>query len=140
MESKDLSGAALWDANLEGADLEGANLRGANLRGANLEGADLRGANLRGANLHDADLWDANLEKGADLFSFTAGKHFGYYVHWQSYLKIGCIGESLQWWQENYQQVGLANEYSDLHIARYGKIIAMIAELYPVEEVSDDSV
>ena len=109
-----------------------ADLRGANLRGADLRGANLRGANLRGANLRGAYLYGANLEF-TGLFSFTAGLHFGFYVPWQRYLKIGCIGESLEWWLENYEAAGAKNDYSAQEITRYGSLIRMIAEVNPAD-------
>ena len=66
LESANLSGADLRDADLSGATLRCANLSGADLRDADLSGATLRCANLRGANLSDANLSGANLS-GADL-------------------------------------------------------------------------
>jgi uncharacterized protein YjbI with pentapeptide repeats len=81
MDSKDLTGAHLQNANLARtscqktnlmrAYLKEANLEGANLRGAYLNEADLEGANLRGANLEGAVLTGANLREtnigGANL-------------------------------------------------------------------------
>ena len=45
-----LSGANLYESDLEGADLSLTNLTGANLRYARLQGSDLRGANLTNIN------------------------------------------------------------------------------------------
>ena len=67
LESANLSGANLSDADLYRANLYGANLSGANLYRANLSDANLSGADLYGANLSDADLSDADLS-GADLY------------------------------------------------------------------------
>lgn len=85
----DLSGAVLFEADLQGADLRGAFLMGADLEKADLRQADLRradlslsffwgstsevgllanggGSTLRGASLHGANLERANMT-GADL-------------------------------------------------------------------------
>lgn len=66
LEGKDFSGVNLTDADLSHARLRGAVLRGANLHWANLRNADLAGCDLSHANLHGADLCDADLT-GADL-------------------------------------------------------------------------
>ncbi|HEX2619650.1 MAG TPA: pentapeptide repeat-containing protein, partial [Phototrophicaceae bacterium] len=80
-ESGLLTGAYLFEANLQGADLtdasleranlsntllQRANLTRANLQGAVLQGANLQGAKLVGANLQSAYFQEANLQ-GADL-------------------------------------------------------------------------
>lgn len=61
---RELRGADLVGARLDGADLRAADLRGALLiaadcTGADLRGADLLGADLRDTRLHGADLTDA---------------------------------------------------------------------------------
>ena len=132
-----LCGADLYGADLRGADLRGADLRradlyGADLRETDLRGADLRGANLcqaylRGANLREAYLRGANLEN-TEIFSFTAGGHFGFYVPWADYLKIGCVDGSLQWWSEKYQTTGEAYGYSLKSIRTYAAVIRFIVE------------
>ena len=72
IERPDLSGAALYTADLSGAALQEASLTGADLSGADLSGADLSGADLTGrANLYRSKLVGANLSKvrlsGTDL-------------------------------------------------------------------------
>jgi uncharacterized protein YjbI with pentapeptide repeats len=71
LSGADLSGAIVWDVDLNGRDLSGANLSGADLKDANLSDAilwdaNLSGANLQLANLSGADLTDADLS-GANL-------------------------------------------------------------------------
>src|SRR5437588_199230 len=56
LRGADLSGLALYSANLEGADLREADLRGTSLLGAVLVGARLDGAKLHRATLYAADL------------------------------------------------------------------------------------
>jgi hypothetical protein len=80
-EIADLSGAALYDADLRGADLSGADLHGANLRDANLHGAYLSGADLRSAALHGANLGGADLQNTKGLeqqIILPAGDLIGY--------------------------------------------------------------
>jgi len=66
LDSVNLRGAYLREANLWGADLFKADLRDANLWGADLEKADLREADLVGADLGGANLMEAELVR-ADL-------------------------------------------------------------------------
>jgi len=108
--------ADLRHANLERAGLQGAYLQGANLQGTYLQEADLQGANLQGAFLEDI--------KGKEIISFQAGKHFAYYA--DSYIKIGCLCESVSWWLENYKAVGKKEGYSEAEIKRYGSFIESI--------------
>jgi hypothetical protein len=68
---KNLAGADLRDAELNGSDLRfvylaGADLSGADLRRANLEGAVVTNANLRSADVSKAHLDNVNLT-GSDL-------------------------------------------------------------------------
>lgn len=66
-----LSGAWLYEINLQGSSLQGCNLRETDLFEANLKAADLRSADLtdailRKTNLRQANLSQANLQ-GSDL-------------------------------------------------------------------------
>ncbi|MCX5666350.1 MAG: pentapeptide repeat-containing protein [Candidatus Omnitrophica bacterium] len=67
----DLSGAEIFDANLEGSELVGADLSRSDLTHCNLRGADLTKAKLVNSRLWNADLTGANLNEadltGADL-------------------------------------------------------------------------
>jgi uncharacterized protein YjbI with pentapeptide repeats len=58
-DSRGLTYAYLYEADLRNADLEGMNLIGADLRKAQLQGADLSQADLLAADLSGADLRDA---------------------------------------------------------------------------------
>ncbi len=62
----DLSGAEIFDANLEGSELVGADLSRSDLTHCNLRGADLTKAKLVNSRLWNADLTGANLNE-ADL-------------------------------------------------------------------------
>ena len=126
-EGANLKGAYLKGADLKGADLERANLYGADLRGAYLREADLKGADLKGANLYGADLEGADLYN-TSIVSFQLGKHFGYYH--ENYLKIGCIGHSLEYWLENIESIGQENGYTKEEIKAYFSMIKLIKENY----------
>lgn len=62
----DLSGAEIFDANLEGFEFVGADLSHSDLTHCNLRGADLTKAKLVNSRLWNADLTGANLSE-ADL-------------------------------------------------------------------------
>jgi len=62
----DLSGAEIFDANLEGLEFVGADLSNSDLTHCNLRGADLTKAKLVKSRLWNADLTGANLSE-ADL-------------------------------------------------------------------------
>jgi hypothetical protein len=127
-----LRGADLSGANLSGADLSGADLSKANLRGANLSGADLSGADLRGADLRGADLSGVNISC-TEVLGFYLGRHFGF-AHFGeqyeegSYVKIGCAGNSLEWWLNNYKRAGEEEDYSKELIDLYGEQLKLIAK------------
>jgi len=148
LEGADLRGANLFEANLEGANLFEANLRGADLEEADLSGADLRGANLyganlRGANLYGASLFNANLKganlisanlkganiydiKGKDILTFQASKDFAYAC--DGYIKIGCKTYKVEYWLENYGEIGRAKGYTDQQIKDYGNFIKYVSK------------
>lgn len=71
LDEADLSGADLRYINLSGDALYGANMREADLRNANLSYTDMYGTDLGSANLRNADLGSAYLKRanlrGADL-------------------------------------------------------------------------
>jgi len=109
----DLRGADLRCADLRGFNLQYTNLRFANLRDANLQNADLRNADLKGANLHDANLRDAN------LLVLLASRHVIYATKSNRMVRIGCSYYTIDYWLENYQDLGAANKYSEAEIAEY---------------------
>ncbi len=98
-----------------------ANLSGANLYGANLYGASLSGANLYGANLYGANLSNTSLQ-GKTIVSFLAGRHTAYYFG-QDEIKIGCHAHSLNYWLQNFEQIGTDNQYTGEQIKKYGRFI-----------------
>jgi uncharacterized protein YjbI with pentapeptide repeats len=71
LDEADLSGADLRYINLSGDALYGANMREADLRNANLSYTDMYGTDLGRANLRNTDLGSAYLKRanlrGADL-------------------------------------------------------------------------
>ena len=136
LKKTDLRRANLIGANLEGADLRRANLEGAALRRANLERADLIEANLEEAdlieaNLEEADLIGANLIRadlyGTSIVSFQCGKHFAFYH--EGYLKIGCEGNSLDYWIDNVDIIGNNNNYTETEINKYKLFINILKEI-----------
>ena len=145
----DLSRANLSGANLRGADLIGANLRGANLIDANLIDANLIDANLRGADLIGADLSRANLSRanlsGANLrgaknviLQFIASRHQVNVI--DNMVRIGCQNHDLQWWLENYQEVGQSERYTEKEIAEYGMILDHIKRVLELRMESKSEV
>ena len=144
LRGADLEGANLRGANLGGADLGGADLRGADLGGvnlgvANLRRADLRGANLGGANLYGADLRGADL-RGANLYgvnltftkgimSATLGKHLAvaFVFEERKYVKIGCKTLTVEEWLSGFEDIGRAENYSDIDIKLYVSFIKFIS-------------
>lgn len=110
------------------ADLTDANLIAANLTSADLTDANLYGANLTGACLAGADL------SYTCVFTFTLGAHFGF-AHFGeqykdgSYIKIGCKGHSLEYWLDNYEEIGKVNNYTDKLIKNYGIQLRALQEI-----------
>lgn len=131
LSDTNLRGAYLRGANLSSANLSTADLSGADLRGANLQGADLRGANLSNAGLSDADLSNTDL-RGADLNSayiqFCSGKEIVLFVYnkhlaysCDGYATIGCKTYTIEYWLENFEDIGRCSHYTSEEIAAYGK-------------------
>ncbi len=144
LERIDLSTAYLGDADLRGANLRMANLWEAqlieaNLREANLWNANLKRANLSDANLRDADLSETNLRgadlTGADLTNcrgviyFGAGKQLAFYTSHNNYLKIGCEGHDIDYWIDNYAEIGKAEGWDESDIRTYGTLISAMWNL-----------
>ena len=120
-------------ADLRDADLSNANLRDADLRGANLSNANLYEANLSSANLRRANLSGAYLTNTC-IFTFTLGAHsgfahFGDQYEGGSYVKIGCRGYNLEYWLENYKEIGESNGYTDKQIKDYGIQLKALQEM-----------
>jgi len=68
LDTTDLTGIALYEADLNSALLRGAILKGANLRCANLEGADLTNADVTNADLHLANVTKVKPPELLDAF------------------------------------------------------------------------
>ena len=130
LERANLGGANLRGAYLRGASLEDAYLEGANLRGANLGGADLRGADLRGANLGGANLGGAYLRGAIGLLpNGSVPLQIGGTRNWiivreAGKITIGCMHESVEWWEEHHAAVGRREYYTTEEIAEYVAHIA----------------
>ena len=128
----DLSGANLSEANLRRADLSGADLSGADLSGADFYVANLSEANLRRADLSGANLSGADIEF-TNIFSFCINKNFGFYHQSDKYptgdyLKIGCVGNSLEGWLKNYKSTGKKRGYNDKDILLHHAMMLFIKD------------
>jgi hypothetical protein len=111
----------------ERADLSRADLRGTDMRDADLSGADLRGADLRRADLSGADLRRADMRDAEGQYALASfGKHQA--IAAGGYISIGCERHTYQEWLDNYQQIGVANRYTEAEIARYGAWIKIAVE------------
>ena len=122
----DLQSANLRGTYLRGADLQSADLQSADLSGANLYRADLYRANLTGANLIRANLQSADLSeiKGKEILTFQAGKDFAYSC--DGFIKIGCMEHPIEYWLNNFEEIGKDNDYTENEIKRYGGFIKYI--------------
>ena len=122
--------AAVIEAARSGASLRGAYLGSAYLEGANLEGVDLRAADLSGANLRDANLRGAYLEGAIGLLSNGSvplqigGTRNWIIVREAGKITIGCMHESVEWWEEHHAAVGRREHYTTEEIAEYVAHIA----------------
>jgi hypothetical protein len=140
-----LCGANLRYANLQGVNLGSVSLCGADLRYANLQGADLRyaslcGVDLRYANLCDADLGGVSL-CGADLggakgikiptISISGTMHSVYYSGIT--IKIGCYNHDVNYWMQNYVDIGKKHNYTEEQINEYCNYIKLIKQLEEVK-------
>ena len=143
----------LEDANLEGIDFSGSDLRVADLKGANLRYSDLTNVNLEGANLEYTDLRNAYLTsadltgarlKGACLddicwnmaklnntgvYLFKSPRHDGIYNSKDDKLYMFRMTHSLDYWLQNYADIGKKHRYTDEEIEEYGQWIKSLKEL-----------
>ena len=62
---------------------------------ANLSGADLRGADLKGAH---------------DIKTFKYERHLA--IQYLDRIRIGCGDHTIEYWLENYQTIGQANNHT----------------------------
>ena len=99
-----------------------ANLTSADLTGANLHRANLTGANLIRANLQSADLSEI---KGKEILTFQAGKDFAYSC--DGFIKIGCMEHPIEYWLNNFEEIGKDNDYTENEIRLYGIFIKFIS-------------
>ena len=107
-------------AYLSGADLREAYLNGADLKGADLTGADLTGAYLNGADLQNTKIFYFQ------LFQWPSFYHQGDQYEDGDYLRIGCLGYSLNYWMRNYERIGKENDFSELEIYQHFQIMMFI--------------
>ena len=110
-------------ADLHGANLKGVDLSRVNLRSANLSWADLSWANLRGADLRGADLSGA---EGKNFYVSYFGQHHA--IAAGGYISIGCERHTIEYWLNNYADIGKQNEYSNSEIEMYGNWIKIVSE------------
>ena len=94
-----------------------------NLYRANLSEADLSEANLYRANLSEANL------SGTEIILFQFQQHFAYFQSSTKMLKIGCHDHLLDNWLEDYQQIGLKNDYTELQIKIYHQFIMLCQKI-----------
>ena len=120
--------ADLSDADLRFDNLRGVVLRNANLEDAYLRFADLRDANLRFADLKYADLEGANLEN-TGIYFFKGPRHNGIYNSKDDKLYIGCQIHKLEYWLNNYVDIGKKHRYTDEEIEIYGQWFKELKEL-----------
>lgn len=123
-----LPGVILRGACLVEVDLTGADLRGADLEGALLSHANLEGANLEGAKFKDVMLEDVNLTN-TGVYIFNGPQHDGIYNSKDGMLYVGCEIHSLEYWLENYVDIGKEHGYTDKDIEVYGQWIKLLKEL-----------
>ena len=125
-----LSYANLVNANLVNANLRYANLVNANLSYANLYNADLRYANLVNANLSYANLYNADLRYAKGILSFIGEKDLLVYFKYNNiyYFKIGCITRTLDYWKENFKEIGIKQNYDSETIKLYGDVIELFSK------------
>lgn len=98
LAGKNLARTSLYDASLKKANLAGADLSGADLTLADLTGANLQSAVLTGADLNWADLTDANLKGIRNLKAvngFTAATLTGADLSGQDLAGVQLPGEDL---------------------------------------------
>ena len=130
LRGANLSGANLRRADLYVADFIGADLLGADLLGANLDGADLRWVNLNGANLYEVNFSGTNLYSTKGVYAFYLSRHLGFLYNYnnEKRIQIGCENHSIEYWIENYIEIGKNHRYSDKEIEQYGKMIKLLAD------------
>ena len=126
LSNANLSWADFSGADLSGADLSRANLSWANLSGANLSRADLSGAILSEANLSWVNLLDTKLNNtivpvSGPIRSFKFDNFIANY--YSNILHVGCLSHPIEYWEENYKQIGKDNNFTDLEIEMYGLFI-----------------
>ena len=94
----------------------------ADLSYADLSCADLSCANLRGANLRGADLYVNASEnvKGVQLLVMHLTKHRLVYRGDTGEVQIGCKKHKLEYWLENYREIGEKSGYTESDIEAYG--------------------
>ena len=127
LRGADLRSACLQDACLQGADLRGAYLQGAYLQDAYLQGAYLRGAYLQGAYLQGAYLRGADLQGAKGITPKVlqiGGSRDWVIVHKYGQVQIGCMQETLEWWEDHYRAVGRKEDYTAEEVEEYREHIA----------------
>lgn len=118
------------DVHIEAnAQLENADLSKACLSLVDLSGANLYGTNLRGADLYKVDLRYANLVGCKGIITFNFERDMGIYYRCKDeyYIKIGCENYTLDYWLNNYKEIGKSYKYSEGHINMYGDMIRLLS-------------
>ena len=126
LENANLWGANLGYAHLINANLINANLRYANLEDANLEDANLGYAHLENADLENANLKNANLENAQNIFLIQGTRDR--LVLCGKICLIGCVSHDIDFWLENYEEIGNQYNYTPEQIKEYGEHIRYAAK------------
>lgn len=108
-----------------------AVIRGGVIWGGEIWGGEIWGGVIRGGVIRGGVHEHGNIE--VSLLQIQGNRHFCY-AYFNRALEveigIGCERHSIEWWQENYKQVGEKEKYTQDEIDEYRQYIQLFASRY----------
>ena len=126
-----ISGGVIWGGEIWGGVISGGMISGdAVIWGGEIRGGEISGGVIRGGVIRGGEIRGGEISGGEWTFSplqIQGSKHFvvtGSHTH----IAIGCQNHTISEWQNNFQKIGIDNDYTSDQITEYGLFIALCAE------------
>lgn len=98
-----------------------------------MRGGEMHGGEMHGGVMRGGVMWGGEIE--VSMLQIQGTRHFCYASFTEDgkeiWLGIGCEFHSIDWWLENFEQIGKSESYTPDQIAEYKLYIDLFALRYP---------
>jgi len=122
----EISGGEISGGEISGGVISGGVIRGGEISGGVIRGGEIRGGVIRGGEISGGVIRGGEWVKSPLQIQGT--KHFVNESK-KGYLQIGCKNFTFEYWKENFESIGKANNYTDKEIKEYSSYIDLAISL-----------